>query len=72
MTTKKEDLFIQLQLEDASPEINALLSKFDLVLRVDEETNEYSCFAIENFDESYVATDYYPLAYFQPLLKRGD
>ena len=57
----KEDLFIPLQLEDASDEINKLLGKFDLVLRVDEETNEYSCFAIENFEEREVSVAYYPL-----------
>ena len=61
MNTKKEDLFVQLQLEDASPEVNALLSKFDVVLRVDEETNKYTSFAIENFDQDDVATDYYPI-----------
>ena len=57
----KEDVFIQLQLQDASDEINDVLKKFDLVLRVDEGTNKYSSFAIENYEEQEVSVDYYPL-----------
>ena len=56
----KEDVHIQLQLEDASDEINKLLLYFDVVIRVDDN-NRYSSFTIENFAKKEIGTTYYEL-----------
>lgn len=55
----KEDIHIQLQLEDAPPEINKLLLDFDVVIRVDD--NNYSSFTIENFAKKEIGKIYYEL-----------
>ena len=56
----KEDMIIQLQLQDAPDEINQLLLDFDVVLRVDDN-NKYSSFTVENFTRRETSVNYIQL-----------
>jgi len=56
----KEDLIIQLQLQDAPDEINQLLLDFDVVIRVDDN-NKYSSFTVENFTRRETSVNYIQL-----------
>lgn len=53
----KEDMIIQLQLQDAPDEINKLLLDFDVVVRVDDN-NKYSSFTVENFTRRETSVNY--------------
>ena len=56
----KEDMIIQLQLQDAPDEINKLLLDFDVVVRVDDN-NKYSSFTVENFTRRETSVNYIQL-----------
>ena len=51
------DLFLQLQIENAPDEVNKALLPFDIIIRMDE-TGKPSSFTIENFDKKEISTNY--------------